>query len=245
MSMEEIQSFINRQNPKLIKEIHPKLPDQNFPFALHISPNKNLKEMFPYVTSAMMMGEDRHIPRISVADTLVDCINGEDRILYNFYSKENPKAESEMKDKAHWRGGYYIYRLDYEEAIKPSVKLVPDIEYTNEYWLVNYTNNSVYIPKLIGRMIPYSSSIFISEKYPNKRFAMSLAIEAYEDFSLDKNHKIKKGHTMRVDIYDRKIIVNNKTKKDHLWEIEHLEDNKADIFQRLITKHVTLLELGE
>jgi len=135
--METIEEFLKLQRPKVknnVEIITPEDLGQNF--FLHID-IKTPPVFFPMVSKRAMHGEDNNVPRITVCDNIVDCIRGYCAVYDNFI---NNKAFS-----------YEINILYFEKALKPNNKLVPDADYTNEYWLVTYNKEtSKYKPLTTG-----------------------------------------------------------------------------------------------
>lgn len=90
----------------------------------HVSPNKNIKELTPRVTNKPLDDENLRIPRVSAAPDIDSCFRAvgfQDRV------KNKPVK-------------YYVYKLqltDKHRIVKPSTKLVPDQNETNEYWVLD------------------------------------------------------------------------------------------------------------
>lgn len=102
----------------------------------HISTNPALKFFEPRVSRRTLNKEDRSVPRVSTAATLNGCLSGYSAALYDW--------EDEQADK--WAGGWKIYAVDYDLALKPNKKILGDAESTEEIWLVSYNKDHVRYP---------------------------------------------------------------------------------------------------
>lgn len=90
----------------------------------HVSPNGSLKELTPKYSAKPIKGEDNSIKRISAAPTIDGCFRG---VGYNLNPGDKPIK-------------YYIYKLiltDSTKIIKPTSKIVPDRDLSDEYWVLN------------------------------------------------------------------------------------------------------------
>lgn len=90
----------------------------------HVSPNKNIKELTPRVTNKPLDDENLRIPRVSAAPDIDSCFRA-----VGFQDKIKNKPVK-----------YYVYKLqltDKHRIVKPSTKLVPDQNETNEYWVLD------------------------------------------------------------------------------------------------------------
>ena len=155
------------QNATIQKHTTIKTPDSKHPFALHISKDRNLKVMSPVIGFRQSPDEDRTVPRICVCDTIQDCITGYSAIEYDFEDNGPiPKYNSTSIHGVTFRGGWYIYRLDYEHALIPDTKLVYDAKSSGEYWLINYKKENInYYPKKIGKFFMESSTRRYKDQY--------------------------------------------------------------------------------
>ena len=103
----------------------------------HISTNHELGAMMPSVTRRTLSAEDRAIPRISVAPTLAGCILAYQACDYDFDADEYK--------------GWYVYGLPFEHAVRPTKQLLPDVEMSDEHWLVTFDPDTVaYYPRTVA-----------------------------------------------------------------------------------------------
>lgn len=111
---------------------------------LHISTNGKIKTFTPSVTSRTAHKEDRSVPRVSTAPSLLGCIAG--------YSAAKWDVLNNYKGNKDFKGGWYIYDLPFEFALKPAVRLLVDQKATDEHWLVTYSvDTRHYDPSIIGK----------------------------------------------------------------------------------------------
>jgi len=115
----------------------------------HISVDGGIKKFVPFVTRRAADIENTSIPRVSVSPSLMGCFVG--------YAKGwSDIAWPDLKSKK-FKNGWYIYKLPYEYAIKPSVKELYDQKLSDEHWLVTYSPTTVaYKPEVVGK-------VFVSE----------------------------------------------------------------------------------
>jgi len=108
------------------------------PRLYHISTNHELGLMMPSVTRRTLDEEDRAVPRISTSTSLAGCILAYQACTHDF---ESPDYK-----------GWYVYGLPFEHAVRPSAKLLPDVDMSDEHWLVTFCQDTVaYIPRPVAK----------------------------------------------------------------------------------------------
>jgi hypothetical protein len=118
------------------------------PFMLHIDRNE-IDAFIPRVGQSFEDDENKTIPRVTVAPTLVGCILGYARCINDFMLGHNISKKESPDDM--YRQGYKIHHIDYLHCLQPTFKMVWDGEETKEHWLVNYQPKAKeYIPKVVG-----------------------------------------------------------------------------------------------
>lgn len=146
---DEMASYVNIQHNHVKENINIQVVSKKFPYMLHISTNKNIKTFIPRIGERQASSEDRTIPRLCVADTLLGTMIGYAAMLNDFRFHAN----SIKKKKSIFKGGYYIYKIPYEACLVPNNKLVYDASASGERWLVNYKKStSEYKGELIGKI---------------------------------------------------------------------------------------------
>lgn len=189
-----MKDFISMQNDKIQKNCKIKVPDDNHPFAIHISKDHQLKEMSPYISRRQAFSEDRTVPRVCVADSLYGCMVGYAGIYGDYqYYHPMPKMNSRDNSGVIFRGGWYIYAIDYQEALKPNKSLVYDASDTGEYWLVNYQKDQKpYHPVNIGKFFIESHTRRYRDKQGTETTYV-FYIKVDKDIFFDKNTPLHAG----------------------------------------------------
>lgn len=151
-----------------------------------------------------MVGEDNTVPRVSTAPTLLGCMAGYSSLYNLFMSIYDGKRQPPV---------FYIYDIDYTYCIKPSKKLVPDVEESDEYWLVTYDKETVkYRGKKTAVINLYRR---IEEVRKSKvhtiiySYVFTVNVISKEGLMLDKTTKLDKGHyivTINVDMANQFTI---------------------------------------
>lgn len=182
--------------------------------------------------------EDNTILRVCVADTINDCLcalGGHDDVYC--WGIANNK--------------YSIYAIDPELVIQPSKKLVPDVEFTNEKWLVNYDGkhesfNFYKVGEIIGICRYYTESPYLlgSEEESKSVNIYGLKIETKlqfkEDISLEPGYykvtnsqTIKKGNSERnFNGYTTKVSPETMTLEEEVKSYYAIE--RIDSYQELL-----------
>ena len=129
----------------------------------HISRDGKIKEFIPFLTNRASTKEDRTVPRISTAPSLIACFIGYGAALADF-DKGNYASSHGLDDydsqMAKNKGGWYVYDFDWEFALRPDKKLLYDVNISDEVWLVNYSEvTKVYKPKIIAKVFYHSIRI--------------------------------------------------------------------------------------
>jgi len=117
-------------------------------YMLHISTNTAIKEFIPVIGFRQAKTEDRTVPRVCVAKTLLGCFAG-----YASASSDFINLSSDGKSAIKYKGGYQIYAIPFTACLAPNKKLVYDAELTEEHWLVAYSQEtSKYVPEKAGKV---------------------------------------------------------------------------------------------
>lgn len=113
--------------PRAIMERCAWVPSKTLPFGLlHISTDTELKTMMPRIPQRTLRMEDGSFPRICVSSSLMGCIYGYSTAIKQYYSGGH---------LAHWLGGYVIYRVPFDIALRPHRTLLSDVDISDEHWL--------------------------------------------------------------------------------------------------------------
>jgi len=120
----------------------------------HISTNHNIPTFIPCVSKRTMEGEDRTVPRVCVSPDVLKAMLGYGAVYSDFQDWDEKKQR--LKNNAYWM----IYRFDFDLAIRPVKRLLPDQRDTDEHWLITYSKKTrEYKPTKIGKlkMVGYST----------------------------------------------------------------------------------------
>jgi len=156
----ELQSPLVQRNIKVVTST-----TENQDYMLHIDP-KTPRWYYPRISPRAASQEDRTIPRITVAPSIMGCLIGYgdvtgDHIYY--------------KNNGSYGAIYDINILPFVEGLKPTNKLVFDANLTKEVWLVTYNKSTYrYAPKTIGQILIQK---IIHER--NGGHKLTAVIEAY------------------------------------------------------------------
>jgi hypothetical protein len=146
--------------------------------AFHISTNPKIKVFEPRVSRRTMNKEDRSVPRVSAAATLNGCLSGYAAAVYDWEGVD-----------VGWQGGWKIYALRYDLALKPNKKILADAESTEEIWLVGYDKEHRSYPA-----VPMGEFFFTSvarqstgEKNRPRKVAITAYIRVGDGYTLPLN----------------------------------------------------------
>lgn len=146
---EDLEQWLQSVNERVRRNVTIMTPeDVGQPYMLHISMDTSIKKFIPVIGRRQAPMEDRTIPRITVAPTLLGCLIG-------FAASEN--VFKEYKGRQHeqdlsYKGGFKIYAIPYAAALKPTNKLVYDSTMSDEYWLTAYNPETTeYVPTSAGK----------------------------------------------------------------------------------------------
>lgn len=191
-SQKEIEAWTELLSEKVKRNIEivtPETVGQNF--FLHITKDTSLKKFIPHIGKRQGNQEDRTVPRVTVAPTLLGCFIGYAASWYDFSNL----ASTGKKEELNYKGGWGIYAVEFEAAVKPNNKLVYDASQSGEHWLVTYSAETVeYTPKMIGKAF-YRSVRLISRdgKQPHAEVEMYLEINKEDGIRFSKSIKLTKG----------------------------------------------------
>lgn len=150
----QIEAFLEKQKPKVRANATITEAEEDYPYMLHGSINDSIEVFTPRLAERYAKGsEDRTVERVHVAETLVGCIMAMDELSYYLqYNIDEEEAEV-------FKGGWYIYAIPYQYALKPNVNLVYDAGRSNEVWLVPYSKETKeYKSEIIAKVFLESMS---------------------------------------------------------------------------------------
>lgn len=190
---DDMESFLEAKPVTVQRGVEVITPeDLPVPLLFHISKNTNIKEFIPQIGHRQGKTEDRTVPRVCVAPTLLGCMIGYAAVEFDFYD-----GERDNKNDA-WLGGYKIYGFGFKHALRAKKKVVYDAAMSDECWLVSYNADTVkYKPVDIGR-------VFLSEikatgrmegtGFPDEEIVCYAEIKMDPGIPFSKNTTLTKGY---------------------------------------------------
>lgn len=151
-------------------------------FLYHISTNPKIDKFVPSLTQRAQEGEDRSVPRVSTAPSILGCIMGyiKDREDWTLGREGDP-----------WQDGWYIYGFSHNHSVRPSDEILPGASATGEHWLVPYDQEAWEYPadiigsyyyrqvheyQLNGEKVTHIEAMFLIEFNGVVRFSKDLVL---------------------------------------------------------------------
>lgn len=192
----------------------------------HVSMNPNVRIFSPKVSSRTLSSEDRSVPRVSTSTSLIGCLNGYQSMFTDIAGRE----------RKNFTGLYTVYELPYQYAVKPSKKILSDVETSDEYWLVSWKKETYSIrPNTVCEFtIPQVQTTYGSDG-EDQRVTMFLKVLG-ESLYLTHDIKLVKGYyeiTLRNYDYDYPLENNNKIEVKEITENDY---NKVTSLSIMIKK---------
>lgn len=190
---EELEAWLETATEKVRRNVTVVTPETiHQPYFLHISTDTTIKSFTPIVGRRQSNMEDRTIPRVAVAPTIFGCFIGYAAAHHDFFKL----ASSGKKEDLNYKGGWLIYALPFEAALKPSRKLLFDTEMSDEHWLVSYSKRSIeYKPVPVGKVFYRSINLLAkSGSHPTAEGVMYFEILKEEGLRFSKNILLTKGY---------------------------------------------------
>jgi hypothetical protein len=198
--LDDMEAFIDRLTPATQRALTIIKKDElkDTPL-LHISPNNSIRNFVPVIGHRQMKTEDRTVPRVCTAPTILGCMMGATNVTTNFF---NGFSDQEGKPSpSDYKGGYTIYGFDdIELALRPGKSLVGDRDVSDEHWLVAYNADTAkIIPKIHGKFF-YTSVIYDAKGKDGPAATVTLLIEVTREGGLafSKNHRLAPGYWMII-----------------------------------------------
>lgn len=199
----DIDTFFKLRPPAVKKNCEIVTPDQlGQKLLLHISMDHYRPKFVPSVTRRAMADEDRQVPRISTATTLVGCIVGYSSLLHDFCNPINEKFRDNARTYK-WEGSWAIYGLPFDHALRPNAKLLPDVDRTEEHWLVTYSRDTVsYKPVKVGEFFIESIRQFRLAGKLVEHVELLVRVDEADGIFFDQQHHLGPGCWKLQFIYD-------------------------------------------
>lgn len=190
---EELAQWLETVSDKVRKNVEVVSPeDVGLDYFLHITTNTANKKYIPQIGRRQAYSEDRTVPRITVAPTVLGCMIGYAKTDYDFQNY----APTGKPDQANYKGGWKIYAIPFQAALKPTTRMVFDATRSDEHWLVSYNRETnEYASVEVGKMFYRSLRLMAREGgTPTTEVEMYLEITREEGIWFSKNHYLKPGY---------------------------------------------------
>ena len=208
-------------------------------YLLHISSDNMLETFSPALTNRTAQSENRSIPRISTATSLFGCILGYQSDESDFHTR--PEIFNYRRDRrVSFKGGWIIYGLPFDLALRPDNTLVPDASRTDEHWLVTYDQYTAdFKPVRVGKF--FYESIVYTASNDRPHITTEIIIEVADNFVLNLNgsFKLKSGY-YKITVSD---LHRSRTWKD--VKIKSIRELAKSDYSLLKGSVASLLSLNE
>lgn len=197
MSKKELQSYINNQTPQQIKSFEVLSKNETLqPFLIRIDKNPP-KAFVPLMPAKAMEGEDRTIPRISLAATIYDCLMG-----YKVFYNDIVYGKTEEYDS--FKNGYVISRLYFDQCVVPKKILLPDVKDTKEHWIVGYNKDHIsFKQETVGKIVfkeMVTTGTTADKDHNPVKITWYVEVKNNEGLYFNKNTLLTKGyHEVAID----------------------------------------------
>lgn len=222
--LEELNQTLKLYSPKIVKKLSIiSKEDLGQPELFHIA-TQRFTTLLPNVSKRAAWSEDNTIPRVHTAPTLLGCVDGY-ASMFDIAMHEPPSG----KKKDDYRGGFYIYFIPFDYALKPTKQLVYDAELSDEHWLVAFNAETrQYKPSSIGRLVISTVTLSPSSEGKIKQL-LNVYVEIPKDakLRLHENVWLTEGYWRiemeRAAAWHETIITKYKSVNQNVFETEHQE----------------------
>lgn len=192
----------------------------------HVSMNPSIERFTPQVSKRTLGKEDRSVPRISTSTSLIGCLNGYQSMV----------SDMEGRAAKNFNGLFKVYELPYQYAVKPSRKLLSDVENSDEYWLVSWKKETyaTYPIQIADFTIPKIEKVFGADG-KDETFHVYIKV-TNGTLYIDHQRKLEKGYyhmTMKGYTFKYPLKNNNLITIENITENEY---NKVTALSMMIKK---------
>lgn len=195
----------------------------------HISLDPKIKQFVPSLTRRTAQKEDRTVPRISTAPTIIGCILGYQYDINEFLGND-------VEDG--WKGGWYIYGFESEVSLLPKKKLLYDVSNSDERWLVPYKAEKWRYPaKIVGKFFYRSATAQNEGKY--QKWSIEAAFEVIRGCEVRAFNSLTLTEGYWLLTFDRSI---------YNWKngvAEHVKQLSSSEWRKIKGLHADMLSYQE
>ena len=193
----------------------------------HISMDPNIRQFTPQVSKRTLDRENRSLPRISTSTSLIGCMNGYQSIL----------PDMEKRQNSNFTGLYTIYELPFQYAIKPTKRVLPDVNTSDEYWLFSWKRETYSVePNVIAEFtVPKVETTFGNDgtDYVYHLYVHVKGSKLY----LDQSHVLQQGY-YRIILkgYDFKFPLEKNDKRLQIQVLDERQYKQVTTLSMMIKK---------
>ena len=186
----DLKEYLSQVNPKVVKNTEIITPeDLGQTGVFHIA-TLNFSALVPNISRRGAWTEDNTLPRVHCAPTLLGCLRGHAGIVELALNNLVGMAKGD-----EYRGGFYIYHIPFEVALKPNKKMVYDCDYTDEVWLVPYSKETrLYRPDLIGKAVICSAKVESVKGVLTTTLELAIDVPKGMKLAIDKENVLSEGY---------------------------------------------------
>lgn len=189
-----LQPYLSLLAPETRRELMVVTPQSlGTPHLLHISKDTDIARFVPGITRRGMKKEDRTVPRVSTSPCLIGCLLAYSSDMFDFHERKPGLKFGEARNVT-FKGGYVIYGFRFDVALRPNRKLVPDVERTDEHWLVPFDgNHTTYQPETLGKVFYSSVAYEVIDGCAVPRIEMYVEVLTDQPIWLDGKQQLTRG----------------------------------------------------
>ena len=218
-----IHAYMDSLQERVQKELTIVSPEElGQAFLLHITPEKS-PVYAPRIGFRQSDSEDRTVPRITASPCLFGCIIGYAVLLDNFI---NVQAYGTPLKETTWRNGVYIRKLPFKQALRPTKKLIYDVEASDEHWLVSYSDTTrTYPSEQIGKFFITQINLTpFQNRLPQQRYEIFLQLT--ESIRFTEKLPLEPGH------YCISFLLDHTSTHEQSSDIEVTAISRSDFLAR-------------
>jgi hypothetical protein len=227
VSKQQLEKHILTYNDKACKNVEIIVKDKdNKPDLYHTSTCGSIKQFIPRISERQMEGEDRSVPRVVTATSLIGCILGYACAGVASTITDYTDIKDAGEKDTDWKNGYYIYKFEFDTALKPTEKLIPHCDSTDEHWLVAHSpDTNEYKGTKIGKFFVKQFIYKTKEDKPAQlETTILLEVSDSQGLQISKNKHVDKGYWLiELPVGDKQAWINNGWTQDDSIKIQAID----------------------
>ena len=184
------------------------------------------KVFIPQMPYSAATSENRTVPRVVTATTFLGCIVGMATALNTYFGRELGEKSSCNK--------YQISGFEFEYGLSPNSKMVYDADYSDEMWLIAYSETTkAYKPIPYGVAFIHSVTTIAREheKVNDVRGKFVIRVDDDRGMPLSNKRILKKGHYLveiQLDGYGWGL---HSLKKEKIRPLSFKDEKTYEVFE--------------